>query len=236
MPMHIPVQLLPFHDNLLDGLDFCKLAYKYLDEILAKPDDGHQLRERRGPIKELIEEILPLCRYVQAHYGPGQYISIQWTGLTKIPDATFTAVGKRVDIGAWPSIGYLEITQAQHPNEYIALEMLNETGGCFGLDGLRKFKDRNGETTYWSEVVSYSNDSHVKTMCEFILNEINAKAIKYSKGQYPDDTSLIVNCHLTTIFAPSEWEQLVMEVRRQARSPFKGIFLVAAGYPYSAAL
>ncbi|MGZ5198869.1 MAG: hypothetical protein ACXWC4_03785 [Telluria sp.] len=183
-----------------------------------------------------MEEILPLCRYVQAHYGPGQYISVRWAGLTKTPDATFAAVGKRVELGEWPGSGHLEITQAQHPNEYIAREMLNETGGCFGLDGLYKFKDRNGEITYWSEVVCNSSDSHVKTMSEFILNEINAKAAKYRNGDYPDDTTLIVNCHLTTVFGRSEWDQVVIDVRRQACSPFRGIFLVAAAYPYWTAL
>ena len=61
----VPVAGLESLDGrLLDGLKFCKMAYRLFDQIRAEPDGIAELRRRRKPrFKKLVEEILPLAAF-----------------------------------------------------------------------------------------------------------------------------------------------------------------------------
>jgi len=226
-----------FHDRLLDGLEFCRLAYSLFDDAVNQPDDGHTLRERRGPLKQLIEELLPICRYVQTFYAPGQYISVRWVYGNQSFDAKVEATGKMVDHGMWPSNGTLEITQAVHENEHLMRELLNTKGGGFGLDGLSRGKGRRGAREIESVATSYSNQSYINDMCSIVLKAIEAKVVKLANGDYPEGTTLIVDCSLTTIFLSNEWDKLIEMVRSALpTNRFDRIFLTAASGRYSATL
>jgi hypothetical protein len=233
----VPSLLEAFHDKLLDGLDFCRLAYSYFDEIAGRPNGGHVLRERKGPIKQLIEELLPICRYVQTFYGPGQYISVRWMHGNQAFDAKVKTIGALVDHGMWPSNGTLEVTQAVHENEHLLRELLNTKGGGFGLDGLSAGKGKRGEREILSEPTSYNNQSYINDMCAIVLKAIEAKIAKMKNGEYPEDTTLIVDCVLMTIFLPDEWEKLVLMVKANLSTrSFRQIFLTAGTYRYSAVI
>lgn len=236
-PTGVHARLEVFHDRLLDGLEFCRLAYSFFDETASHPDDGYMLRERKGPVKQLIEELLPICRYIQTFYGPGQYISVRWVHGNQPFDAKVETTGKMVDHGMWPSNGTLEITQAVHENEHLMREVLNTKGGGFGLDGLSAGKGKRGAREIESVATSYTNQSYINDMSAIILKAIDAKVAKLEKGDYPEDTTLIVDCSLTTIFLSNEWERLIEMVR--AASPtnkFNQIFLTAASGRYTATL
>lgn len=131
-----------FHDKLLDGLEFCRLAYLFFDEVIGQPDGAHRLRERRGAIKPLIEELLPICRYIQTFYGVGNYISVRWIDGNQSFDAKMEAKGNMVNQGDWPSSGTLEVTRAVHKNEHLMRELLNSKGGGFGWMGSRQERER----------------------------------------------------------------------------------------------
>lgn len=236
-PAQIPSELEPFHDKLLDGLHFCRLAYDRLDELLALPDQRHTLRERRGPVKKLLEELLPICRYIQTFYGPGQYLAVRWIYGSQSLDAKIESSGAAVDHGMWPARSTLEITQAVHENEYLMRELLNSKGGGFGLDGITKGAGKRGAREIFSEPMAYSNQSYIGEMAEIVLKSIGSKVAKAAQGKYPDDTTLIVDCSLTTIFLRSEWEALLETVRsRLPVHSFVQIFLTAASGKYSATL
>jgi len=235
--LEIPSKLGMFHDKLLDGLEFCRLAYTYFDEIASGPNGGRVLHERKGAIKQLLEELLPICRYVQAFYGPGHYISVRWMQGNQAFDAKMESTGALVDHGMWPSSGTLEVTQAVHPNEHLMRELLNAKGGGFGLDGLSAGQGKRGEREIQSVPTSYSNQSYIDDMCSLILKAIEAKIKKLKNGDYPEETVLIVDCVLMTIFLPGEWDQLVamVKVNISARG-FRQIFLTAETCRYSAVI
>lgn len=201
-----------FEGKLIDGLEFCRLAYLIYDDLRKKPDGMNALRERQRPIKRLVEEIFPICRYVQNFYGPGRFISVRWVE-GQAYDAEIVASGQLIEVGEWPALGKLEVTQAVHKNEYLMRERLSKEGFAFGLDGLSRESFDDGSKRVKSVPTIHDNQSYID---EFVGIMLTAIAGKISKG-YPPETTLIVDCVLNTIYLRSEWEALIQRVR--ARLP-----------------
>jgi hypothetical protein len=85
--------------------------------------------------------------------------------------------------------------------------------------------------------MSYTNQSYIGEMCDIILKAIRSKIIKIENGNYPEDTTLVVDCSLTTIFLPSEWEELIAMVRSDLPSnDFVRIFRTANSGGYFASM
>lgn len=182
-----------FDGKFIDGLDFCRRVYKLFEEVRQANGGVRKLRERQRPEKRLIEELLPICRYVQTYYGAGLYLSICWlTG--KQFDAKVEAKGGVVDAGGWPSTGTLEVTQAAHKNEYLMRERLQADGYAFSLSGLSRSINPDGQKTVESVPVGFSNQSYIDEFSSIMLDAIKAKISK----TYPANTTLIVDCTLYT--------------------------------------
>jgi hypothetical protein len=223
----------PLHDKSLDGLEFARVAFKLFEDVYQLPDDGNTLRERRGDVKPLLEEVLPIARYVLAHYGHGQYMTIRWVRGSQPFDAKVETHGGRVDHGMWPAQGTLEVTTAQHPNEYLMRERLNSEGGAFGLDGLRRVKGPAGAKSVESVPTVHSNFETINAMAGLIVGSIQAKAA----ADYPSDTTLIVNVELNGLYLTEEWLQLTHLVREGCPSHrFVEVFLCAGPGLYSTPL
>lgn len=234
-PDKIPAIIESFHDKKIDGLEFCRLAYSLFDEIVSQENGGYILRERKGPVKQLVEEILPICKYIQTFYGLGQYISVRWLYGNQPYDAKLESKGEMVIQGAWPSSGTLEVTQAVHENEHLMRELLNSKGGGFGLNGISHGKGKRGARDIESVATVYNNQNYIDDMCEIVLKAIQAKILKLAKGDYPEDTTLVVYCSLITVFDSIEWGKLVGMIRlRLPKNEFKCIFLTGASGHYSA--
>jgi hypothetical protein len=222
-----------FNDKFIDGLIFCRMAYAHFDEIARSPGGDQILRKRERPEKKLLEEIFPICRYIQTFYGPDQYISVRWVDGAQPFDAKVETTGAMVDHGMWPKHGTLEVTQAVHKNEYLMRELLITKGGGFGLDGISVSKTKSGEREIKSEPVCYTNQSYIDDMCLIIRNAISAKVAKLSNGDYPDDTTLIVDCSLMTLFLQSEWDTLISKVKKDLPPhEFVRIFLTSSSGGY----
>lgn len=234
----IPPELEPFHAKLLDGLEFCRLTYLFFESVAKGPDGTRILRERKGPVKQLLEELFPICRYIQTFYGPGQYMSVLWMHGNQSYDAKVSTAGFLVDHGMWPPLGTLEITQAVHHNEHLMRERLASTDqGGFGLDGLTVGKGKRGARKIDSQPTVYTNQSYIGEMCAIIISAVKAKIIKLENGVYPSDTTLIVDCTLMTIFMVSEWTKLVRMVEAALpANDFARIFLTANSGSYFATL
>lgn len=230
-------ELEPFNDKKIDGLEFCRMVYALFDKICREPDGEHVLRERRGAVKKLVEELLPICRYVQTFYGAGQYLSVRWVNGNQSFDAKIEARGLMIDHLMWPQISTIEVTQAMHANEHLMRELLNTKGGGFGLDGLTPGKGKRNSRQIESVPTSYTNQSYIADMCTIIFGAIQAKIVKLEDGDYPEGTTLIVDCSLTTVFLPAEWEQLIeMLTRIVPKNNFERIFLIADSGRYSTTL
>lgn len=227
-----PNNITDFDGKFFDGLHFCQHVYRLFEGIRAADGGAAKLRERQRPEKRLLEELLPLCRYIQAFYGPGLYLSICWVTGQQY-DARVESRGGLVDAGHWPTEGTLEVTQAVHQNEFLLRERLNADGFAFGIDGLIRTVGPSGEKTVTSVPTSYTNQSYIDDFAEIMLEAINKKI---AKG-YPTGTTLIVDCTLTTVFLPDEWEQLIRRVRDKISShSFVRIYVCSSAGHYDAVI
>jgi hypothetical protein len=74
-----PLDLSTFDGRLLDGLNFCRDVYELFNQTRASPGGIGKLRLRPSKNeKRLIEELIPLARYVQARYREGRRIKVRW--------------------------------------------------------------------------------------------------------------------------------------------------------------
>ena len=219
-----------FDGELIDGLQFCAKAYALFEQIHCTEDGPSRLRMRATDIeKKLIEELLPMCKYVQAKYRAGRYISIRWVNGSQQFDAEVVQAGAYVQESYLPASGYLDATCVMHHNDYLSRELLDTKGGAFGLDGIRRLK--SGEIE--SKPVVFTNHEFIQSYSKLVLKQI----VKKAGINYPPETTLIVQCSLNTLYMPEEWEALIAEVRNgQPEHRFREIFLYDTVSEYSCSL
>jgi hypothetical protein len=196
---------------MLDGLDFCGRVYRLFEALANQPGAATLLRMRPSSFeKRLLEELLPLAKYVQIHYSAGRYISVRWRDGNQPFDAEFVQRGEYVDQGFFSPSGYLEVTLASHENEHLVRERMESHGFAFGADGLQAKGSRRSKTReITSEVVIYRGDEFVSQMAEIALKRIRAKVSK----PYFEHTTLLVVCVLTMCCYSHEWADIVKAVR-----------------------
>lgn len=211
--------LTQFDDNLLDGLEFCSRAYTLYESISDAPDGPSRMRMRPSRLeKKLLEELLPICKYVQASYRPGRYISVRWVDGNQQYDAEVQQRGAYVGKNYYPATGYFEVTCVMHKNEYLSRELLEKKGTAFGLEGIRRLK--NGEIESIS--VGHMNKDFIDSYSKLLLKQIAKK----TSIPYPRNTTLIVQCTLNTIYMEDEWNLLISQVRSTLlETPFSEIYL-----------
>lgn len=208
-----------FDGQLIDGLEFCSRAYALFENIRDREDGPSRLRMRESPLeKKLLEELLPICKYVQASYRIGRYISIRWVNGNQTYDAEITQRGAYVSDNYYPSTGHIEVTCTMHLNEYLSRELLETKGGCFGLEGIRRLKNREIE----SIPVGFTNKEFIAPYSELVLNQIAKKA----QMPYPENTILIVQCTMNTMYTHDEWDTFIVQVKEKLpTNSFSEIYL-----------
>jgi hypothetical protein len=208
--------------KLLDGLDFCRKVYNLFDQITREPDGKSRLRLRQSKIeKRLLEELLPLARYIQARYQEGRRIKIRWLSGSQPYDAVLWSSGLLVVHGGAPRKLRVEVTTSVHPNEYLVRQLLQERGGAFGVRGIHRDK-KSGNIV--SKPYVFSGGENAKDLAEQILKRLSAKADK----AYPSGTVLVMNCIPTcSLLLEDEWEDAVRQVKNAKPSiPFIEVFLL----------
>ena len=210
--------LAEFDGKLLDGLEFCMKVYALYESIRASPDGPSRFRMRPTSLeKKLLEELVPICRYVQASYGPGRYMSVRWIDGDQQYDAELEQRGAYVSENCYPAKAFLEVTCTMHRNEYLSRELLDKKGSAFGLEGIRRLK--NGDIE--SVPVGYTNREFVESYAELVKDRIASKAAKL----YPKDTTLIVQCTLNMPYMPDEWDDLMARLQPTlSKVPFREIY------------
>jgi hypothetical protein len=222
--------LAEFDGQLLDGLVFCSKVYALFESIRERPDGASRFRRRPSKLeKKLLEELLPIAKYVQTNYRPGRYISVCWVDGNQSFDAQIEQRGAYVSHNCYPATGYLEVTCAMHPKEHLSRELLDTRGSAFGLEGIRRLKNRTIE----SVPVSYTNRNFVEKFAEILRGRIVAKAAV----QYPENTTLVVECTLNMPYLPDEWRDLMSRLRLSLpASKFREIYIYDTISQYSQAL
>ena len=89
---------------------------------------------------------------------------------------------------------------------------------AFAPEGVKKTKDG----TRVCEPVSFSNFEHVENFVPIVVDSIEKKANK----NYPENTSLIVQCFLNSLYTSDEWGLLISKVRENVKQhPFKELLI-----------
>lgn len=202
------VDLSPLNGILIDGLEFCAKIYAIFEHIRNETDGINRLRLRNTSIeKKLLEELLPICRYIQTYYRLGRYISVRWIDGNQSFDAELHQKGYYINKGYYPALAHLEVTTAMHENEHWIWKLLSQGKGAFAPEGIQKLKRKPVQ----SEPVVFTNTEHVERFVPIIIGQITKKA----EIPYPADTSLIIQCSLNSLYTGDDWDLLALEVKRQ---------------------
>lgn len=219
-----------FHGHWLPGFAFCNLAYQFFEQVKQGPDGVNRLRMRASETeKRLVEELLPICQFIQASARPGRNIEIQWLNGDQSHDGNYRQYGSLVIRGMTPAEGQLEVTTVVHPNDFLARETLAKGNPVFGVEGLTRSADR-----------SIQSIPSIRTNMEFVdaFHAHVAKVLekKASKG-YQQGTILIMQLSLDVLYQEDEWQHLVGRVRSSLPPhPFAEIFLCEDLYLHRASI
>ena len=204
--------------QFLDGLEFCARVYKIFEELRQTLNGPHEIRDRKGKSKKLVEELLPICKYLQIKYRPGRYIAVKWVDGNQQYDAELRSTGSYVTHGYYPENSFIEVTCTVHPKDYLAREHLGSGGTVFGLDGLERSKDHRVTST---PTIQFGEEL-IDRYAELVLTEIAKKARK----PYPKLTTLVVQCWLNRLYTLKEWDKLLAIVgANKPNNEFAEIFM-----------
>lgn len=208
----------------LDGLVFCAKAYQLFEAVRNGPDGVTRLRMLRGPlVGRLVEEVLPMCRYIQEHYRAGRYLSVKWLSGSQSFDAMLTQRGALVDNLEIPPQAHVEVTSAMHANEYLMREALQQQGWVYGLNGLKRVVV-DGVKTVESHAVAETIDGQIREFADILVKAIQKKTTKVPS--YPQFSTLVVRCLLNTLYAAAEWNALMDSIKsRITFGPFLEIYV-----------
>jgi hypothetical protein len=221
MPKRPQLDLSTLDSKLLDGLDFCGKVYQLFDQVRDSHNGIGKLRFRPTKIeKRLIEELIPMARYVQARYSEGLRIKVGWFSGSQPYDAILRSSGALVEHGVVPRKLFLEVTTSVHPNEYLVRRLLLDQGGSFGVKGLSRNK-KTGDLV--SKPYVHTGGELATDLVGQILERIKSKADK----NYPPATVLIVNCIPDTPILDSEWNDVIERVTKaEIHTAFREVFLL----------
>jgi hypothetical protein len=226
-----PVDLSAVDGRLLDGLDFCREVYDTFDAIRKQPDGIARLRLLQSKTdKRLIEELIPIARYVQARYREGRRIKVRWLSGSQRYDAILWSSGGLVTHRMAPKRVIVEVTSSMHENEHRARRLLHTEGGSFGVKDI----SRDKKTGVVSSRPHVSKNDEIETdLAGQILTALNRKTAK----SYPRNTVLIIRCVTNGLTLDTEWAAAIRRVEN-ARPPilFREVFLLETVSSYTTTL
>jgi hypothetical protein len=231
MPTKQQLDLSTFDSQLLDGLDFCRKVYDLFDQLSGEPNGIAKLRLRPTKIeKRLIEELIPIARYVQTRYQEGRRIKVRWFSGSQPYDAILWSSGTLVEHRAAPKKLFVEVTTSVHQNEHLARRLLHERGGSFGVKGI----SRDKKTGYIiSKPHVHTKDELATDLADQIVERLRSKSDK----QYPPGTVLVVNCVPNGLILDSEWNDAIERVTKaQVHLAFREVFLLEMVMSHSTTL
>ena len=218
-------ELKELDQRLMDGMEFCQRTYGLFEKIRCGPNGVERLRLRKEKTaKKLIEELIPIARFIQMTYGHGRKIKVKWVDGNQNYDAYLLSSGYLVEKRLVPRKQYLEVTTAVHSNDHLARRHLNTEGFVFGVRGISVNKKAK---KIMSAPYVYTNWEVQDEFAELIRKRIEKKA----NIKYPRHTSLVIQCMLDMPFIDYEWEHMVEEVKKsEVAHAFWEIFLFESNF------
>jgi hypothetical protein len=123
------LNLSAFNNRLMNGLIFSKKVYDLYEQTRKSPNGLEKLRLRRNKSeKKLIEELVPLAKYVQALYTCGRQLRIRWIDGRQRYDAVLFSSGYAAEKGRVEKRLLIEVTTSVHKNHHWRQELLNKQG------------------------------------------------------------------------------------------------------------
>jgi len=231
MPTGQQLDLSTFDGQLLDGLDFCRKVYDLFDQVRRGPDGIAKLRLRpTKKEKRLLEELIPIARYVQARYREGRRIRVRWFSGAQSYDAILWSSGALVEHREAPRKLFVEVTTCVHQNEYLARRLLHEQGGSFGVKGISRDKEAGNIV---SKPHVHTKDELATDLAGQMLERLKSKSNK----QYPPGTVLVINCIPNGLILDREWNDAIERVSKaQAHLAFREVFLLETVMSHSTTL
>ena len=231
MPTRHQLDLSTFDGQLLDGLEFCRKVYDLFDQVSGSPDGIAKLRLRPTKNeKRLIEELIPIARYVQARYREGRRIKVRWLSGSQPYDAILWSSGALVKHRMAPRRILVEVTTSVHPNEHLVRRLLHERGGSFGVKGISRDK-QTGDIVSKPHV--HTNDELATDLADQIVERLKSKGNRH----YPPGTVLVINCVPNCLILHSEWDDAIERVTKaQVHLPFREVFLLETVMSHSTTL
>jgi hypothetical protein len=225
------LNLSTFDGQLLDGLDFCRKVYDLFDQVRRGTEGIAKLRLRPTKNeKRLIEELIPIARYVQARYCEGRRIKVCWFSGSQPYDAILWSSGELVKHRLAPRKLFVEVTTSVHPKEYLARLLLHERGGSFGVKGILRDK-KTGEIV--SKPYVQTPDELATDLAGQILERLKSK----SEKNYSPETVLVVNCVPNSLILDDEWNDAIERVTKaHVHLAFREVFLLETVMSHSTTL
>lgn len=222
-----------FDNRLMDGLLFCKKVNDWFVQVSEGPDGKERLRLRKGQDqseKKLVEELIPIARYIQSRYSPGRRLRIRWMKGNQQFDARLLSSGGLVEHGFEPKSQCIEVTTVVHENDHLRRKLLNDGVPTFGVKGISL--DRKTKTIV-SRPYGYTNSEAEDDLTQKILERLKGKNLV----AYPSDTVLVIQCILDRLFLEDEWNRSIEQVRQLSlEHRFREVFLCDPVHNYSATI
>lgn len=229
--MKSDLNLSTFDNHLMHGLDFCKKVYDLFERIRKSPGGVDKLEVRRGKNeKKLIEELIPIARYIQARYSPGRRLKVRWFDGGQQYDARLLSSGALVENRVVPKRQCIEVTTVVHANDHLLRRLFSQQGPVFGVKGVSL--DRKTKRIVSRPHVYIGREAQ-DDLTKKILDRIKAK----NAIHYPSRTVLVIQCFLETLFLPDEWQYAVQQVQKaDIQHRFHEVFVFDSNQRYSATL
>jgi hypothetical protein len=190
------VQIAEFDGIIFPVAKFIDKVDSTFADIASLPNYGILVRERgkHRDLKKFIEEILPLQKYmIYRTQNRMRAESISWENGSQKNDAILN--GKDA----------IEITVAEHKNEFMVRESMNKGCPTFSADGTTKIKN-----VLQSIPIAKSPEDRIESHAEMISRSISKKLAKYERLN-----TLVIYLNQDGLLESYEFEQII-----KTASPF----------------
>ncbi|MCX6626304.1 MAG: hypothetical protein NTW28_01555 [Candidatus Solibacter sp.] len=213
-----------FDNRLMNGLEFCRKVYEFFEQIRNSPGGVNRLRLRGKIEKKLIEELIPIARYIQTRYSAGRLLKVRWILGSQQYDARLLSAGALPENGVVPKLQYVEVTTVVHEHDHLLRSLISAQGHAFGVKGVsRDRKSRKIE----SKPHVYRYREAEDDLTKRILASIAAKNSK----AYPVGTVLVIQCVPDQLMLSDDWEYVVQKVRgANVKHRFDEVFFFESRY------
>src|SRR5258708_7141639 len=160
-----------FRRNHLSASTFAQRAFREMESLSAK---DYWYRPKRGGVKKLIEEVLPLAMVAKYLDMPGRRVRCKYLGQSNDTcDGLVTIRGEWVNNGWLDSRYFVEVTSAQFHNEHLKREALARYGSVFEDPDIHRVGSRRkGNDRIVSRAVAQDGDAVVTAAVDWVSKAV----------------------------------------------------------------